>query len=55
MKRWYFKCGQLVLMREATLPEGDGGNGKANDSPWGAIAVFLALASLILQALSLAL
>ena len=61
MKRWYFKWGQLMLVRETTLSEGgdggdSGGDGNTgNDAPWGAIAVFLALGSLILQALSLAL
>ena len=51
MKRWSLKCGGLVLSHETTLREDD----KNSDSPWGAIAVFLALGSLILQAVSMAL
>ena len=46
--RWSLRWGSLEWTRE-TIPSDD----KGSSSPWGAIAVFLALASLVLQALSM--
>ncbi|MEM7536814.1 MAG: hypothetical protein AAF639_31835 [Chloroflexota bacterium] len=49
MKKWSFKWGRLEFSHEAESRA----DGDDKDSPWGAIAVFLALASLIIQALQL--
>ncbi len=50
MKRWTFKWGNVWLYHERpSAPDGE-----ASTPPWSAIAVYLALASLFLQALQLA-